>query len=73
MCMQQQSARLPAILDAMPGRRATTARVLSWIAAAARFTGEYGAAGIGLLGILIMWSVVRPVPFAVGRTPGRDR
>lgn len=66
MGITQHSARPPGtfagLLERFPlerfplGRFAASARVLRWIAAAARFTGEYGAAGVGLLGIIIMWA-----------------
>jgi signal transduction histidine kinase/CheY-like chemotaxis protein/HPt (histidine-containing phosphotransfer) domain-containing protein len=56
MRIKQHSPPLPATIGASPGRIGATARVLSCIAAAARFTGEYGAAGVGLFGIIIMWA-----------------
>ena len=56
MRIKHHLARLPASLGTTPGRSVATAHVLNWIGAAARFTGEYGAAGVGLFGIIILWA-----------------
>ena len=52
------SARPSAESRLAPGDPAAIARVLGWIAVAARRIGEYGAAVVGLLAIAIMWSAL---------------
>ncbi len=54
MRTMQHSARPLASVGATPEH--LSARVPRWIAAVARFAGEYGAAGVGLAGIVIMWA-----------------
>ena len=56
MRIKRHLARLLASFGTSTERSGVAARVLRWLASAARFTGEYGAAGVGLLGILLIWA-----------------
>jgi signal transduction histidine kinase/DNA-binding NarL/FixJ family response regulator len=56
MRMTDRLVQPQAIRGSPGGRFAAPTGVLRRIAGAARFTGEYGAACVGLLGIIIMWA-----------------